>query len=193
MSVKLHIEKCSQGKSIKCDTPIARFTELHSIHTLVCLTNTKQPNNYLSLKSCTHKMTWNIWKFQYLLYLNVNGLEQRFSYGCQEQMWNNGDVGWMVTNSGSAMGIRNRRETLVMLDGRSQTVVQHCVSERGMKQWWCWMNGHKQWFSIAYREEAWNNGNVGWTVTNTVNLGYNIPSGVPCKDCLYLRIIQITF
>ena len=162
-----------------------------NIHTPLCLTSTKQPNNYLSLKSCTHEMTlWKVWEFQYLLYLNVNGWEQRFSIGCQqwwrcwmnghkqwfsngyrEQTWNNDDVGWTVTNSGSAMGIGNRRETMAteersqtvvqqlgvsnksettaMLDERSQTAVQHWVSATRVKQRRCWMNGHKQWFSIG--------------------------------------------
>jgi hypothetical protein len=165
-----------------------------SIRTLVRLTNMKQPINYSSLKSRTHEMTlWKVWEFRYLLYLNLNGREQRFSSGCQEQTWNNGDLGWTVTNSGSAMGNGKRCETMTMWDEWSQTVVQQWVSGTDMKQWRCWMNGQKQWFSNGYQEETWNNDDIGWTVTNTVNLGYNITSGVSCKDCLYLRITKITF
>jgi hypothetical protein len=73
------------------------------------------------------------------------------------------------------------------------TAVQQQVSGTDVKQWWSWMNGHKQWFSNGYQEETWNNDDIGWTVRNTVNLGYNITSGVSCKDCLYLRITKITF
>jgi hypothetical protein len=137
------------------------------IRTLVCLTNTKQPINYLSLKSCTHEMTsWKVWEFRYLLYLNLNGREQRFINGYWEQTWNNDD-GWTVKNSGSAMGIRRDVKQRWCRVNGSQTVVQQWVLGRDVKQWQCRMNGHQQWFSSGYQEETWNNEDVGWTVTNS--------------------------
>ena len=87
---------------------------------------------------------WKIREFHYLLYLNLNGREQRFSDGYQEQTCNNDDVGWTVMNSGSAMGNGKRCETMTMLDEQSWTVVQQWVPGRDVKQWRCWMNSHKQ-------------------------------------------------
>jgi len=128
---------CTLPQSIRT---LVRLT----IRTLVRLTNMEQHINHSSLKARTHEMTlWKVWEFRYMLYLNLNGREQRFSNRCQEQTWNNGDLGWTVTNSGSAMGIRKRRETITMSDERSQTVVQQWVSGRDMKQWRYWMNGQK--------------------------------------------------
>jgi hypothetical protein len=139
----------------------------HSIHTLVCLTNTQQPNNYLSLKSHTYEIiSWKIWEFHYLLYLNLRGREQWFGFGYQEQTGNSGDAGWTVTNSGSEMGIGRRHETMTMLDEQSQTVVQQWALGRDVKQWRCWKKGHKRWFSNGCWEETWNNDDVGWKVTN---------------------------
>lgn len=59
---------------------------LHSARYSVHLTNMKQSISYC-LKFGTHEMTWKIWVFHYLLYLNLNGREQRFWTGYQEQMW----------------------------------------------------------------------------------------------------------
>ena len=86
---------------------------------------------------------WKIWEFHCLLYLNLNGREQRLSIGCQQQVWNSGDVAWTVT------------------------VVQQWVLGTDVKQWRCCMNGHKQWFSNGYWEQTWNNGDAAWTVTNS--------------------------
>jgi len=97
----------------------------------------------------------------------MNSHEQWFSNGYREETWNNDDVGWTVMNSGSAMGNGKRRETMTMLDKQSWTVVQQWVPGRDVKQWRCWMNSHEQWFSNGYREETWNNDDVGWTVTNS--------------------------
>jgi len=96
----------------------------------------------------------------------MNGHEHWFSNGYGEETWNNDDVGWTVTNSGSAMCMGKRRETMTMLDERSWTLVQQWVWGRDMKQWRCWVNGHEQWFSNVYGEETWNNDDVGWTVMN---------------------------
>jgi len=65
------------------------------------------------------------------------------------------------------MDIGNRRETMTMLDERSQTVVQQWISGTDVKQWRCWMNGHKQWFSNGYREHVkqwrcWMNSHKQW-------------------------------
>ena len=94
------------------------------------------------------------------------------------------------------------------------TVVQRWISRADMKQWWCWTNSHKQWFSNGYREETWNDDDGGRTVTNSgsaTGIGKRretvimldewsqiqstlvITYGVSRKECLYLRIIQIMF
>jgi hypothetical protein len=70
--------------------------------------------------SGTDVKQWRYW---------INGHKHWFSIGYQEQtwnngdvqMWNNGNVGWTVINSDSALGIRNIRETMAMLDEQSQT------------------------------------------------------------------------